>query len=303
MVLVGKSKISLGLVSKQPPQQSPKSSGYTAEPVVIRCHICGKDDHVLSTDPTGKKECDFVSCKTFVDWPCKTRNLELLKRKFCLQCLSPGVKHFKPHNCSKKYVCPDSSHKSFKGLHVLVCDEHKGSAANVTLLQQYIKNHIEKRGTFHDFTRKISLTCIYSAVTTDQALFENFSDVIPDVADRAIFPLQTIDVDSLPIRVFYDRGAGDAVLKWAAVDALKKLGRAVLIQSGPISMSGVGGIESVTHYGLWSICLPLKNGRNVVITGVCMENVTAEFPNYQLNDVEWDVRDRIKHSVGEKLLK
>ena len=47
MVLVGKSKVSLGLVSKQPPQQSPKSSGYTAEPVVIRCHICGKDDHVL----------------------------------------------------------------------------------------------------------------------------------------------------------------------------------------------------------------------------------------------------------------
>ena len=251
----------------------------------------------------GKKHCDFFSCKTFVDWPCKTRNLELLKRKFCLQCLSPGKKHTAPHFCSKKYICPDPSHKSFdKGLHVLVCEEHKGSAANIDVLKKYIKNFIEKRGTFHDFTRNISLTCIYSAVATDQALFENLDNVIPDVSDRAIFPLQTIDVEGLPLRVFYDRGAGDAVLKWAAVDALKKLGRAVLIQSGPISMSGVGGIESVTHCGLWSICLPLKNGHNVVITGVCMENVTAEFPSYELAEVEKDVRERCQLTGGATLL-
>ena len=221
-----------------------------------------------------------------MDWPCETRLIELLKRKYCLRCLSPDVKHFSPHSCCDKYVCPDESHKSFKkGLHVLVCDEHSSSAANVTLLQQYIKNFIEKRGTFHDFTRKISLTCIYSAVRTDQVLFENFDHVIPDVSERAIFPLQTIDVDGLPFRMFYDRGAGDAVLKWAAVEALRKLGRAVLIHSDPISMSGVGGLESVTHYGLWSICLPLKDGYNVVITGVSREQGTAKIPNYKLIDV------------------
>ena len=185
---------------------------------------------------------------------------------------------------------------------MLVCEEHKSSAANIDVLKKYIKNFIEKRGTFHDFTRNISLTCIYSAVATDQALFENLDNVIPDVSDRAIFPLQTIDVEGLPLRVFYDRGAGDAVLKWAAVDALKKLGRAVLIQSGPISMSGVGGIESVTHCGLWSICLPLKNGHNVVITGVCMENVTAEFPSYELAEVEKDVRERCQLTGGATLL-
>ena len=64
MVLVGKSKVSLGLVPK-PTQQPPKHglTSYTAEPVVIPCHICGKDDHVLSTDQNGKKHCDFSPVK------------------------------------------------------------------------------------------------------------------------------------------------------------------------------------------------------------------------------------------------
>ena len=304
MVLVSKSKLSLGLDPKQPPRN--KSGGYPSNPshpTAILCHICGKDDHVLSTDMSGKRHCDFVSCKIFTEWSCQQRRSELQKRQFCLQCLSPGVNHRSTHNCSSKYVCPDAYHKSFKkGLHVLVCEDHKNSPANLNLLQQYIKNFIDKRGTFHDFTRNISLTCIYSTVVATPPLFEKFSNVIPDVADRAIFPLQTIDVEGLPLRVFYDRGAGDAVLRWAACLALQKLNRAVLIQAESITMSGVGGVESVTHYGLWSILLPLKDGSNIVITGVCMEKVTLEFPDYDLTDVEKDVRKQCRRIGGEMLL-
>ena len=139
-----------------------------------------------------------------------------------MTCLSPGVKHRTPHSCCSRYVCPDPFHKSFKkGYHVLVCEEHKHSQANVNLLQKYIKNFIEKRGTFHDFTRNISLTCTINTVIPTPAYVEKFSNVIPDISDRAIFPLQAVDVEGLPLRVFYDRGAGDAVLKWTAVEALQ----------------------------------------------------------------------------------
>ena len=298
MVVVTKNKVSLGLLPKPPPPRD-KSGGYPVDlahnTVVLRCHICGKDDHVLSTDMGGRKHCDFVSCKIFVEWSCKKRKIELLKRKFCVQCMSPGVKHSDAHNCSSKYVCPDDSHKSLKkSLHVLLCEDHKTSQANITIAQQYITNFIDKRGTFHDFTRKISLTCIYSSITTTvPLLFQNFDKVIPDISERAIFPLQRISVEGIPLRVFYDRGAGDAVLKLAAIKALQKLGRAVQIRKGTITMTGVGGIDSVTKWGEWSICLPLKNGYNAVITGVCMEHVTAEFPDYDLADVEKDIHEKI----------
>ena len=67
-------------------------------------------------------------------------------------------------------------------------------------------------------------------------------------------------------------------------------------------MSGVGDVQSVTPHGLWSICLPLRNGCNIVITGVCMEKVTAEFPNYELRDVEREVRQQCHNVGGETLL-
>ena len=309
MIVVTKNKVSLGISSKPTPAKD-KPGTYTADqaaqnPAVIRCSICGKSDHILSTDSQGNKQCDFFSCKTFVDWSAKRRKIESLKRKYFLQCLNPNVKFFEAHFCHGKYVCPDQSHKSHKkGLHVLVCEDHKTSQANITLLQQFVTNIIDKRGTFHDFTRKISLTCIYSSLTTAPQLFKNFENVIPDICERPIFPLQHISVEGTSLRVFYDRGAGDAVLKLAAIKALEKLGRAVQIREGNITMTGVGGIDSVTKWGEWSICLPLKNGYNTVITGVCMEQVTAEFPDYELSGVEADVREKINDaSLLEKLPK
>ena len=147
-------------------------------------------------------------------------------------------------------MCPDQSHKGYKnGTHVLVCEDHKTSQANITLVQQYITNIIDKRGTFHDFTRNISLTCIYSSITTSPQLFKNFEKVIPDISERPIFPLQQISVDGTPLRVFYDRGAGDAVLKLDAIKALERVGRAVQVREGNITMTGVGGIDSVTKWG------------------------------------------------------
>ena len=241
----------------------------------------------------GNKHCDYFSCKLFVSWSPRKRCAELIKRKFCLQCLSPGVTFSDPHKCDTKYVCPDVSHQAHaKCLHVLVCERHKQSPYNVDLLKSFSKNFIDKRGIFHDYSRNIALTvsCHFSILKTPPSF--NLPNVIQDVPDRAIFLLQTISVDGVRLRIFYDRGAGDAVLKWSAVQALQSLGRAVLVNDAPISMAGVGGVTSVTDYGLWSICLPNISGENVVITGVCMEKVTSEFPEYHLADVEGEIRQK-----------
>ena len=47
--------------------------------------------------------------------------------------------------------------------------------------------------------------------------------------------------------------------------------------------------------------MPFKDGYNVVITGVCMEQVTAEFPNYELSDVEKNIYNRCDQEGGIKL--
>ena len=304
VAVVEQSKVSLGLSSKSKSGSDGYNAGpYNAGESNIRCHICSKPGHVLSTDSRGNLHCDYVSCKMFVDWSCKRRKSELYKKKFCFQCLSPGVKHFEAHNCCNKYVCPDDAHKSHdKGIHVLLCGDHKSSQANVGLLQQYMKNYIEKRGNFEDFTKNISLICISLNVQAERQLFKHLKNVIHDTRDRAIFPLQTIIVEGKRFRLFYDRGAGDAVIKWAAIRTLQKLKRAERIRPGPIPLSGVSDMKAVSHHGVYSIALPLKNGDNFVITGITMDKVTAALPEYDLSGVEKDVQEMCRTEGGDELV-
>ena len=126
-----------------------------------------------------------------------------------------------------------------------------------------------------------------------------FSNVIPDVQFSAIFMLQTIEIDGVTLRLFFDTGCGDIVVKKSAMEALKKLGRANQEFSGQVSMSGVGDQRSVSEYGIYSVCLPLKDGSNAVFSGVCMDKVTMEFPTYDLQDVENDIRLQYESNGGD----
>ena len=116
----------------------------------------------------------------------KQRRLELIKNKFCLQCLVPGVKYYQPHVCYKKYACPDTSHNRYpKGVHILVCEDHKNTEANSRLLQEYKQNVISKRSNqFENFTTNISLLCYIQSSTISNACLDN---VLPDVPDSAVF--------------------------------------------------------------------------------------------------------------------
>ena len=69
---------------------------------------------------------------------------------------------------------------------------------------------------------------------------EGNSNILPDVSERAIFMLQTINVGGKPFNVFFDNGCGDIVVKKSAIDTLVQLGRAKQEVPGPITMSGVG---------------------------------------------------------------
>ena len=68
-------------------------------------------------------------------------------------------------------------------------------------------------------------------------------------------------------------------------------------------MSGVGDHKSICENGIYSICLPLKNGLDAIFSGVCSDRITTIFPKYPLKDVEKDIRKQCKKEGGEKLLR
>ena len=59
------------------------------------------------------------------------------------------------------------------------------------------------------------------------------------------------------------------------------MGRA-MIRPGPIDLKGVGDQTSTCFDGVYSISLPLSNGGNAILTGLCLPRVTSHFPEYQL---------------------
>ena len=301
MTLLHKSKESLGMDNK--PQVKPPGSHNTGS-VQLVCYLCGKKDHVVSTDKYNRKMIDYFSCKKFVDMSPKDRYSEVLSKKFCIQCLRPGMKFDDEHKCYKMYACPDPSHAAHpKGVHVLLCDTHKNDPANVALLEKYKERIISKRSNkFKDFTKNISLICVTLSVHIG-GVRNGLTNVIPDIRFSAIFMLQTIIVDGVTLRLFFDTGCGDIVVKKSAMDALKRIGRAQLEIPGPIGMSGVGDQKSSSEYGVYSVVLPLKGGENAVFSGVCMDRVTMAFPTYELKDVENDIRSQCKLEGGDPLLK
>ena len=294
MTLLNKSKESLGIVR---PKHTGKPSHHAQ--AGMACHICGKTGHVVSIDASGKACIDYFSCPDFVNMSPYQRCSVLLKSKFCVQCLVPGVKHDEQHKCYNHYVCPDKSHASFpKGLHVLVCDKHKRDAANLALLEKFKRKVMLRRSRdFADYTKNISLVSV--SLTFHSSMGYGLLNVRPDIRHSAIFMLQTISVEGISIRIFFDLGAGDLVVKKSIMDILVELGRARQEVPGPISISGVGDQESVTQHGIYSVCLPLRDGQNVVFSGVCMDRVTTVFPTYDLKDVESDIRSQVKSDGGD----
>ena len=278
------------------------------------CHICGEMGHVKSVDRGGNFHVDYVACRRFVEWSCRVRLREILKRRFCIQCLTPGMKGNDNHNCVKKYVCSHADHNKFpKTLHVLLCENHKARQENIDLLGEYMKNFICKRSDlFENFTKNITLVCqsdgtVDSYPVSEEAVSPEVKrEVIPDIPDRACFQLQTINVkgrgSSRRINMFYDGGCGDMVISWKTVKFLKSIGRAWLIRKGPLPSVGVSGHESFSEYGVYRITLPLSNGKDATFSGLCLDKVTADLPRFQLKDIEDGIRQSCFEQGGSALV-
>ena len=307
LLLNQKSKECLGVKSPKNDKKRTPLGGQNAQNTYniasLPCHICGKTDHVLSTDQNGQKQVDYFACPIFASMSCEKRRNELQKKGLCFQCLTPGAKHKDPHDCNAKYTCTDPWHKNFnKGFHILVCEKHKTCKGNIDLLAEYKKSFISQRSNnFKNFTKNINLHCVYNFAHRGTSLQSKDDKILPDVPDSTIFMFQTIDVHGHRFRILFDSGGTRTVIKKSAIDILVSLGLAKLEVPGSKEIIGVGGKTTCTN-GIYSFLLPLKDGYIATFTGVCLEKVTATFPTYPLEDVEVEVRDLCFKQGGNDLL-
>ena len=123
-----------------------------------------------------------------------------------------------------------------------------------------------------DFSLDISLHISEMGLTVDR-----------ESGDDAIFMFQCIAVCEFKLNLFYDGGCSDLVISKRALDIFISLGRAKLVQEGPIPLRGVGDIKSVCPYGRFQISIPLHNGREASMTGICLDKVTSTFDGFSLS--------------------
>ena len=254
------------------------------------CFICGEEGHNKTNGPKGSKLIQYYSCRVFVEMTPSQRFNVLKKKGYCWQCLYPGAlrsneKH-KEGRCQRHFICKHDSHDNFPTKkHVLVCQDHASNSENGDTLQKYKDRYINRQSNVSPFSKDIKLV-FFTTFSTLKNLNPN-----PDVDSNAIYILQTIEVDGQRYTIFFDLGCSDMVITEKAV---KKLGkRASLEFNGKIPIGGVGKISTISSGG-YKILLPLSNGQDAEIRGLCLKQITSKFPVHSLKEVQQDISKAYK---------
>ena len=259
-----------------------------------KCVLCGESDHIPTVTRSGRVVVHYFACQKFAEFMSPLERLKLLKDKgLCHQCLNPGRKIGHKGFCMKKFICPHDSHKNLdRGLHVLVCNEHKGHPENLELLKKYKETYIKPDQ--RDFSKNICILGFHvgsSQMTSYEARKGG--------PEHAIYQLQTIAIKGNPFNIFFDNGCGDFICRKQAVEILVKLGLAKKIYDGPLYLTGVGDLRTECDGGIYTIKIPLHDGTEVELTGLCLDKITGSIPKYSLKDAEKDVHGEYRSQGGD----
>ena len=269
------------------------------------CHFCNELGHVQTSGPRGSSLIQYFVCKKFVEMNPSQRFRELRSKGLCFQCLYPGAhqkdgKH-SDGTCQRDFTCKNSSHDKYPcKKHILVCHEHRDTDENKQILEDYKSRCILRQKTVPEFSKDIKLSFIAYQAHTSKKINKctQLKDDDDIVLDNAIYMLQTINVDNERYTLFFDSGCSDMVSRYSAVQRIR--GRASHELKGLIKLGGVGDVQTESAYGVYQVRLPLVSGKNAVLTGVCLEQITATFPIYPLQGkVQCDIEEAYKLSGGD----
>ena len=208
---------------------------------------------------------------------------QLRPKNLCIQCLYPGAKGNHDGMCNSQYSCKHDSHRGFKkSKHVAVCEEHKNDPRNETLFNDYkIKFITNSKTEYRNFSKNWALSFhagLYVGSCDNEEL------------ESSIYMLQTIQIEGKQFNVLYDSGCGDLVSRRGAVSTLEKMGRASREIPGPLTIIGVGNHKTVCEHGVYKLRIPLYDGKDINISGLCLNKVTQDFHIYNMHEVEKDIQ-------------
>ena len=161
---------------------------------------------------------------------------------------------------------------------VLVCKDHQ------ELLEAYkLKIFQSKEKIPHNFVTVSSVSPVYKVSGSYNKEPDNQGNNAKAKDERAIFMLQRIKVtdpdgEEKIVNLFYDNGCGESNSRKKAVTALGSKARE--ITPGPLHLFGVGGVVVEAKHGEWELTLPLADGEEATISGLCLDQITHKFPEY-----------------------
>ena len=273
------------------PQMTPNNSAHNSHvgsnESRKRCKLCDGTDHVPTLTSRGNLVINYFSCEKFANMTTKEKFEEIKRKRFCFQCLTPGMKANHPGFCFDKFKCPHVSHQqNDRGIHVMICDKHKMNPENVELFEKYKTKYITNASNpLPEYSRNMVLhTYCYRVEEVDDEV--------------AIYMFQTIKQQGRNLHLFYDSGCRDAVIQKSTVDFLKGKGKSIQERKGPLPLYGVGDKKSICPHGRYQITLSLANGSDVNVSGICLDKITTTFPKFPLEDVENEFQQAFVASGG-----
>ena len=268
------------------------------------CSFCGESDHVATNGPNQTKVIQYFSCRTFVEMTPKYRFAELQKKGFCFQCMYLAAdknsgKH-KDGHCQADFVCKHPSHDKFsEKKHVLFCEEHSQINENKQLFGEYkFRCILKQKANLPEYSKQIKLSFHASnSIHINNKLQQTIHSTqsASDVKDKAIYILQTIDLNNQQYNIFYDSRRGDMVWRYSAI---KRLGRRAKQEyKGSVQLGGVGWVKAESKYGIYQVKLPLRSVSDAILSDVCLEKITVSFPTHSLQgQVMQDIISSYKNS-------
>ena len=262
----------------------------------LKCSFCGERGHYETKTSDGSSMVQYYACKKFVEMNPLERYKELRKLGLCYQCLFPGAiqnrgKHANG-KCQIDFTCKHPSHDRY-GMkrHILVCHDHRDTEENKKILDNYKQKFILQRSDIPDFSKELKLS--FMSRQSHISRSNNSESLTTDdniIQENGIYMLQKVKIGDKQFTLFFDTGCSDMVAKHNAIVRIGK--RANLEVEGPTTLGGVGNLKMESKHGIYQVRLPLVNGKDAVLAGVCLDQITNQFPSYPIQGkIEDDIRN------------
>ena len=107
------------------------------------------------------------------------------------------------------------------------------------------------------------------------------------INNKGIYLLQSIKVNSNKLNILYNNRCSNFILSENAVKLLRQYAKKQ--NADPIQLAGVGNM-TMESLGAYSVMLRQYNSQMVTLSGLCIHQITSNFPIYLLKDVENDIQ-------------